>query len=61
MIRGLMHHLIGTISVIFYFLNTVLWATPIIILSFFQTYTACALETIYIVYLGRVRNRMDYD
>ncbi|ALM89162.1 MULTISPECIES: acyltransferase [Alteromonas] len=36
MIRSLMHHLVGTISVIFYFLNTVLWATPIIILSFFK-------------------------
>jgi len=36
MIKSLMHHLIGTISVIFYFLNTVFWATPIIILSLFK-------------------------
>jgi hypothetical protein len=28
---------------------------------FFQTYSACAMEAIYIVHFGRVRNRMDYD
>jgi 1-acyl-sn-glycerol-3-phosphate acyltransferase len=36
MIKRLFHHLIGTISVIFYFVNTVLWATPIIVLSVFK-------------------------
>lgn len=36
MIKRLFHHLIGTISVIFYFFNTVLWATPIIVLSVFK-------------------------
>jgi 1-acyl-sn-glycerol-3-phosphate acyltransferase len=36
MIRSIMHHLVGTISVIFYFLNTVLWATPILVLSIFK-------------------------
>ena len=36
MLKSLMHHTIGTISVIFYFLNTVLWATPILILSVFK-------------------------
>ncbi|GEA09607.1 acyltransferase [Alteromonas sp. KUL42] len=36
MVKALLHHIVGTISVIVYFLNTVLWATPIILLSVFK-------------------------
>ncbi|WP_334031784.1 acyltransferase [Alteromonas sp. P256] len=36
MVKALLHHIVGTISVIFYFVNTVIWATPIIVLSVFK-------------------------
>ena len=36
MVKAVLHHIVGTISVIFYFLNTVVWATPILLLSVFK-------------------------
>ena len=36
MVKAVLHHIVGTISVIFYFLNTVIWATPILLLSVFK-------------------------
>lgn len=36
MLKTLGHHVIGTLSVIVYFLNTVFWFVPIFLLSFFK-------------------------
>lgn len=36
MLRSLGHHLIGTVSVLIYFVNTIVWTTPVFILSFFK-------------------------
>ena len=36
MVKALLHHIVGTISVICYFLNTVIWSTPIFILAVFK-------------------------
>ena len=36
MVNALLHHIAGTISVIVYFFNTVLWSTPIFILAVFK-------------------------
>ncbi|MBD3586941.1 acyltransferase [Salinimonas sp. HHU 13199] len=33
MLKNLCHHLLGVVSVTIYFINTVIWATPIILLS----------------------------
>ena len=33
MLKNLYHHLLGVVSVTIYFINTVIWATPIILLS----------------------------
>ena len=36
MVKALLHHIVGTISVIYYFVNTVVWSTPIFILAIFK-------------------------
>ena len=36
MVKALLHHIVGTISVICYFVNTVVWSTPIFILAIFK-------------------------
>ncbi|GGW91826.1 acyltransferase [Alteromonas halophila] len=36
MIRRIFHHLVGAFSVTLYFLNTILWTTPVFILSIFK-------------------------
>ena len=38
MVKALLHHIVGTISVICYFVNTVVWSTPIFILAIFIGY-----------------------
>ena len=56
MVKALLHHIVGTISVICYFVNTVVWSTPIFILAIFKSYHYGA---IHFLFTRRMRDCVD--
>ena len=50
MVKALLHHIVGTISVICYFVNTVVWSTPIFILAIFKLIPIAPWRRLFLIY-----------